>query len=866
VKSSARDNSARLSTYKKVQAVMALAVLGLLVCGMLFISHEREQLLYDSMSHSFKTEQNLLATLLAEPLLRSDYVQIRTALKGFFERHSGYEELILRAPNGFEIFHAVRPQGKQTYTWEAEVEIGGTDKKPHSLVLKKSTAASALMWGNNGWVGIILVFVFVAVFGRLLWVVVRSVGLDPLSGEMELQQRSYRSIFDNCPDGIVVRDCDGKVILANKPFLHMLGYSLDDLLNSRFELLCDTANCKNFDTVLAGNALVFECEQRTRSGDRVPVEVHSTRITFAGENAVLSAVRDITQRREKEWHLRHLSLVVENNTEGVLVTDTDGDILAVNRAFTKISGYTETEVLGKNARILQSGLHGADFYTKMWEELLEHGVWQGEIWSRSKTGKIYPEWLTIRRLEGEQEHSQRYVAIFTDLSTQKAQEEKLLQMTQTDLLTGLPNQVLFRDRLKQALLYQEHEREEHQSLLAVMTIGLDNFKKINDSLGHGAGDRVVVEMSKRLRARVQESDTLSRLRGDEFALLLREVGDKHALRHVAEQLLSTMREPLHVEGVDLFMTGSIGIAICPQDASDCERLLQQSDIAMHQAKERGRDRYCFFSTDFSAEITEDLKLEALLHQAVSKNELLLYYQPQVEITSGTIVGAEALLRWNSPELGWVEPNRMIPVAEESGLIIPIGTWVMEQAAALVQRYHAKHQRWLYIAVNVSAKQFMEDDFGEIVAAIIERYAIPAPCLELELTESLMLRDVEQAIKRMNELRAIGVGLALDDFGTGYTSLAYLKRFPVDKIKLDRAFVTDIHQSRSDAALAQSLVAFTRVMGFQLVAEGIEYQVQAECLQQMGFKFAQGYLYSKPKPEEEFLALLNVQIEPLPAPR
>jgi len=864
VKNSPRRRSTRLSTYKKVQMVMALAILGLLLCGVLFISYEREQLLHDSMAHSFESEQNLLANLLTEPILRSDYVQIRNTLTGFFTRYSSYEEVTLRAPNGFVIFSASRPKTRRVYQWEAEVEISGTDEKPHILELKKCAADSALLWAYKDQIVVVFAFMFVAAFGRLLWILVRSMGLDPLSGEMELQQRSYQSIFDNCPDGIVVRDSEGNVLLANEPLLQMLGYSMDELRDSPTKLMCDKEQCRNFDSVLTEETKVFECEQRTRAGAQVPVEIHSACITFAGGKAILSAVRDITQRREKEWHLRQLSLVVENNTEGVLVTDMDGTILAVNRAFCEISGYAEAEVLGRNPRMLQSGLHSAEFYSGMWEELLERGVWQGEIWNRSKSGKVYPEWLTIRRLDDEHGRSQRYVAIFTDLSTQKAQEEKLLHITQTDLLTGLPNQVLFRDRLQQAILHQGNEHDEHHELLAVMAIGLDGFKKVNDSLGHGAGDRVVVETSKRLLACVSESDTLSRLRGDEFALLLPDVRDKHALRQVAEKLLSAMREPLQIGGVDLFMTGSIGIALCPQDAHDHAMLMQHADTAMYQAKDRGRDRYCFFSTEFTGETAENLKLEAQLHHALARNELLLYYQPQVEIATGAIVGAEALLRWNSAEFGWVGPDHMIPVAEESGLIVPIGTWVMQQAAQLIKRYHAEHKCWLNIAVNVSAAQFMEDDFVEIVADTVMRYGIAAPCLELELTESLMLQDVKKAITRMNELRTIGVGLALDDFGTGYTSLAYLKRFSVDKVKLDRTFVTDIHKNRTDAALAQSLVAFTRVMGSQLVAEGVEHRVQAGYLQQMGYKYAQGYLYARPLPEEDFLALLDAQAQGQPS--
>ncbi|MFW6387501.1 MAG: EAL domain-containing protein, partial [Thermodesulfobacteriota bacterium] len=816
-----------------------------------------EELLHDAMTHSFETEQNLLATLLTEPLVRSDYVQVRNTLEGFFARHRSYATLELLAPNGFEIYAASRSQPASLYIWEGEVDLG-TDENPHTLVLEKHALDSTFVGAHREWALILVAFVFIAAFGRLLWMVVRSVGLDSLSGEMEQQQRSYQNIFDNCPDGIVVRNCEGRVIMANKPFVDMLGYTFADLQDSGSRLLCDKDRCKNFDSVLGGDSTVFECEQETRSGAIVPVEVHSAGITFGGEKAVLSAVRDITQRREKEWHLRQLSLVVENDTEGMLVTDMEARILAVNRAFTRISGYTEEEVLGENPRILQSGLHDEEFYTHMWRELLDTGVWQGEIWNRNKAGKIYPEWLTIRRLEDEAGRSRRYVAIFSDLSTQKAQEEKLAHMAQTDLLTGLPNEVLLRDRLQQAMIHLEQEPEEQRGMLAVLAIGLDNFRKINESLGHGAGDLVVRETSRRLQGCVDEGHTLSRLRGDEFALLLPEVADKHTIRTLAARLLSCVREPLYVEGVDLFMSASIGIALYPQDTRESADMLHYAAIAMQQAKEQGRDRYCFYSTDFSAESTEHLRLEAQLHKALPNNELLLHYQPQVDIASGEIVGAEALLRWDSTLLGWVRPDRMIPVAEDTGLIIPIGTWVMEQAAQLIQGYHAEHQRWIYIAVNVSAAQFMEDDFVALVASIVERYAIPAPCLELELTESLMLRDVEQAIERMQKLRTIGVGLALDDFGTGYTSLAYLKRFPVDKIKLDRAFVTDIHTSRTDAALAQSLAAFTRVMGFKLVAEGVEEEVQAQTLLKMGFKYAQGYLYAKPQPVEDFLALLEAE--------
>ncbi|WP_321532454.1 EAL domain-containing protein [uncultured Desulfuromonas sp.] len=679
--------------------------------------------------------------------------------------------------------------------------------------------------------------------------------LESLSVDLKNSLRTYQDLFNTVADGLVVRDINGHMLMANQAFLSLLGYQEEELIGSHCTQVCKNENCDRFGEILQGRTIVFKCLHKTKNGEEIPVEVNSTLVSFRGKTAVLSSVRDIRDRLAKEGRLKQLMTVVENSNDGVLVTDVAGTIIAVNNAFCKISGYTKEEVLGSNPRMFQSAVHGRAFYHDMWEELEKHGQWQGEIWNRNKSGESYPEMLSIRALTDDTGDVYRYVGIFTDLSNEKALEQKVLHLAQTDPLTGMANRVLFRDRLQQAIKHAQR----NVSTLAVYSLGLDHFKKINDSLGHAIGDKILIEVARRLKSCLREEDTFCRHSGDEFTLMTYCGADGLDASAVANKILEAIRLPFVADENELFMTASIGIALFPKDSSDDLGLMQKAENAMHQSKKKGRDCHCYFSREFSQQAEETLHLTTLLHKALERQELQLYYQPQVDLENRRIVAAEALLRWHNDELGWVSPVRMIPIAEESGLILPIGQWVLEQAAKQIRSHYETKRDWLPIAVNISVKQFVTDDFIEMVKRIIEKHDIPARCMELELTESLMLADIDLAIKKMGELHALGVPLALDDFGTGYTSLAYLKRFPVDKIKLDRAFVTDIHHSKGDAALAKSLVAFTREMEFELIAEGIEEEIQGEYLKAMGFRYGQGYLYSKPLPQEEFAKLFSIDM-------
>ncbi|MBN2645053.1 MAG: EAL domain-containing protein [Desulfuromonadaceae bacterium] len=973
-------------TYRRVGLMLAVLFCLFIASASLLFTKAREEALQNALQQGFQLEYHLLVSLLSEPLLRCDYVQVRKTLSDYFNQNPDYAAVALTAPNGFSIFSATRPFPAGESFREVRQVVMVEKATQGILELKKKDQVKAAWWLDSTGLIAVVIGLPLLVLALLVWMIVKRLGLDPLRSEAESQSASYEALFEQSKeailvlsgagwiekvnpearrlfrlseeqlpvqlesfhtaesflqveqfldkvredgfhrevvylaakdlyldivasrmevggehkiqllihdvspihrsqreletlrdelkhslktyqdlfnssgDGLVVRDLNGILIMANQAFLTMLGYEVKDLVGTHCAEICKAKDCDNFEEVLKGQPVVFQALHRAKSGEEIPVEVNSALISFKGQRAVLSSVRDLRERLEREERLQQLLAVVENSNDGVLVTDADGTIIAVNRAFCTISGYEEREVLGKNPRLFQSGVHDQAFYRSMWKELKQRGGWQGEVWNRNKEGKVYPEMLTIRSLRDATGKVNRYVGIFTDLSNEKALEEKVLHLAQTDPLTGMANRVLFRDRLQQAIKHAER----HQSTVTVCSLGLDRFKKINDSLGHETGDQILIEVAQRLKRCVREEDSFCRLSGDEFALMICCGEESVDIATVANKILQAIRLPIVIDDKEHFLTASMGIALFPKDSGNDLGLMQKAESAMHQAKERGRDRYCYFSREFSEQAEESLRLTNLLHKALENRELQLHYQPQVELATGRIVAAEALLRWQSSDLGWVSPARMIPVAEESGLILPIGLWVLEQAAGQVRSHYDASGEWIPIAVNVSVKQFMAEDFVDLVQTVVDRQAIPANCLELELTESLMLTDVDQAVSIMERLHELGVTLALDDFGTGYTSLAYLKRFPVDKIKLDRAFVTDVHCSRSDAALAKSLVAFTSVMDFELVAEGIEEEIQTEALNEMGFRFGQGYLYSRPLPEAEFSALLLAKTT-LPVP-
>ncbi|WP_348694217.1 EAL domain-containing protein [Duganella fentianensis] len=549
---------------------------------------------------------------------------------------------------------------------------------------------------------------------------------------------------------------------------------------------------------------------------------------------------DISERKESEEKLRLSATVIEHIADGVVVLDAKGLIVAVNPAFTQITGYSEAEALGKDHTLTRSGRHEAAFYESMWQEQVTQGYWRGEIWNRRKSGELYLEQLTVNAVRDSDGVTTHYVGVFSDITKAKESQEKLDHLAHHDPLTALPNRLLFHDRLQHALQRATRDKEQ----LALLFIDLDRFKYVNDTLGHHIGDELLKQVSKALQARLREGDTLARLGGDEFIVLLEDIDSQYGASQVAEKLVQMFEQPFVVAGHELFVTCSVGISLFPDDATDLNMLIRNADVAMYQAKARGRNGYSFYTPSMTGEGVERLRLETFLRRSIEKEEIFLNYQPQVDIVTGDLVGVEALVRWNHPELGLVPPIRFIPLAEDTGFINQLGQWVLREACRQMVRWQEAGLVVPKIAVNLSVKQFERGSIVNMVADTLQETGLEAARLQLEVTESVIM-NTDDAMVFINDLHAIGVGLAIDDFGTGYSSLAYLKQLPVQTLKIDRSFIKDISTDANDEAIAIAIIQLGKSMNLSVIAEGVETTQQAEFLVRHGCHLAQGYLYSKP---------------------
>lgn len=557
------------------------------------------------------------------------------------------------------------------------------------------------------------------------------------------------------------------------------------------------------------------------------------------------------QRRAANADLVLAASVFQHSKEGILVTDQENRIISANRSFTDITGYTLEEVLGKDPKVLASARQDADFYREMWASIKATGGWQGELWNRRKNGEVYPEHLTINSVKDAQGAVINLIGIFSDISERKMAEERIQHLAHYDTLTGLPNRALFSDRLQQALIYAQR----NQSTVALLFLDLDRFKQINDTLGHGVGDQLLQMVSQRLLECVREQDTVSRQGGDEFIAVLPGT-DHEGADLVAEKILNAVIQPYVIEGHDLRVSCSIGIALYPSQAQDVDTLIKYADVAMYQAKEGGRNKYLHFDPSMNASAYERLKMETSLRGAIERNELRLYYQPQIDLVDGRLIGCEALVRWQHSEMGLVSPASFIPLAEETGLIMPISDWVLEEALRQTREWRDAGLPQITVSVNLSALQFRQRNLHEQVSQLLGKYELPAQVLDLELTEGILMQGVERTLAMLHELTMMGVGLSIDDFGTGYSSLSYLKRFPIQKLKIDQSFVRDVTHDSNDATMVRTIILMAHSLKLHVIAEGVETEDQADFLRQAGCERAQGYHFGRPMPAEAFSEYLR----------
>ena len=662
-----------------------------------------------------------------------------------------------------------------------------------------------------------------------------------------------RSIIEAEPECIKIVDAQGRLLQMNPAGLAMIeadaleqvvGQPMLDMIAPEYR----SAFNEMHQRVLTGETVELAFEVQGLKGGRRWLEAHGVPLQHHGETVQLAVTRDITEHKKAEEALR-ISATAFESQQGMMITDAQRVILRVNKAFTDITGYSAEEAVGQTPSLLASGRYDNTFYAAMTQALENQGVWAGEIWNRRQNGEVYPEWLNISVVKDSTGRTTHYVAIFTDITERVNAQAQIDTLAFYDPLTKLPNRRLLMDRLEQAL----HVSTRHARKNALLFVDLDNFKTLNDTLGHFQGDALLVQVAQRLKTCIREGDTVARLGSDEFVVMLEDLSEDDIdaatkAETVGEKILNVFRSGFSLDSGMHHSTPSIGVTLFGgATVEGSEQPLKRAELAMFQAKAVGRNMLRFFDEKMQMEVSAHAALEADLREAVAKQQFLLYYQPQV-VGDGRITGVEALVRWQHPQRGMVPPSAFISLAEETGLILPIGQWVLETACAQLATWAADPAlAHLTIAVNVSAHQFKHPDFVDSVLATLARTRVTPTLLKLELTESMLVDDVEAIISKMIVLKAHGICFSLDDFGTGYSSLTYLKRLPLNQLKIDQSFIRNLVTDANDSAIAKMVVVLAESLGLSVIAEGVELQAQADFLAHLGCHAYQGYLFSKPLP-------------------
>ncbi len=744
--------------------------------------------------------------------------------------------VMLRLPPGMQDFSAIVRQAIET---NRPVEAPIFSSERHYLL--HISPYDTLVRGTRGTRGAIVVMLD---------------HTERLAAEREVRKNREMllAIMNNSTSLITLKDLSGRYEFVNRQFETFFDIDADKVIGKTDvkvmpRKMADDFRAKELDVARQRIALEFEDHVVFPSqSDRF---LHSIRFPLQTEDGLVYSICtqsiDVTEHKHAEDQLRLAARVFDRAGEGIIVTDAKQTILTVNEAFTQVTGYSAEEVIGKTPGLLASGKHNEDFYLDMWAHLKDQGWWQGEVWNRRKNDEIYPEWLTINSVKDTAGKVVNYVGIFSDITIVKESQRRVEFLATHDELTSLPNRALFLDRVRQAIA----RTARNEATFAVLFIDLDNFKVVNDSLGHAAGDDLLMEIARRMRECVRGSDTVARFGGDEFAMLLEDATVEDA-ELTARRIAEAMQRSHLIGRQSVYPGASIGICLYPNDGQDAETLLKNADSAMYQAKDGGKGTHHFFTDALKQAADERLKLETGLRDAVEKNQLFLLYQPQIDISNGRLVGVEALVRWQHPEDGLIPPLKFIPLAEKTGLIDLIGEWVAATACRQLALWTAQGHAVPRVSINVSADQLRRTNMPALMRRLLSHFRLDATRVMLELTESALVENAERVQQMLRELKSLGILLSIDDFGTGYSSLAYLRRFALDELKIDKSFVADIGQNLDDRAIAQTIVAMAQTLGFTVVAEGIETEEQLGVLHDIGCHIGQGYLFATPLTAQELV--------------
>jgi diguanylate cyclase (GGDEF)-like protein/PAS domain S-box-containing protein len=684
---------------------------------------------------------------------------------------------------------------------------------------------------------------------------------EQLREQSQHEQALLRGVIDSIPDIIFFKTTDGVYLGCNKACETFLAKPERDIVGKTDLDLTDAvaaAHCRENDQEMQAMNQPCINEEWISHPHLGKICLEVLRTPYSSTDGkllgMIGVARDITERKRLEEAMRIASMVYQNSGEGMLITDSDNRIVAINPAFARITGYNLDEVIGKNPKILNSGRHDKRFYHNMWAALLTVGSWQGELWDKRKNGEVHAKWMIINTIKNDDGSLHGYVALFSDITEKKKSEEIIWRHANFDELTGLPNRRMFSDRLQQEI------KNQHRSglTLALLFIDLDHFKEINDTLGHKIGDQLLLEAGRRITAHTRESDTVARLGGDEFTVVLTQIRDSNHIERIAQTIIEDLAKPFVLGGEVVYVSASIGITLYPGDAGNAEQLLNNADQAMYVAKSDGGNRFSYFTPSLQEAAQRRRRLVNELHNALDANQFLVYFQPIISLATNRIHKAEALVRWQHPERGLVSPIEFIPLAEKTGLIIEIGDWIFRESARCARRWVNLCPGGVQISVNISPVQFKKDGNDQERGWLnyMNKVGLPGANLVLEITEGLLLDVNPKIAGKLCLYREAGIQMAIDDFGTGYSSLSYLKKLDIDYLKIDKSFVSNLPTDANDRALSEAIIVMAHKLGLKVIAEGVDTHAQRDFLAAAGCDYAQGYLFSKPVPPEQFERLLQ----------